>query len=390
MVKKNALIIFGGNSYEHEISIITALIIYNNSRKSVYNLIPVYIDRNNEWFFYEQNNIKIQMFKDFKQNYKKNGFKKIYFKLNQNAIFYKKRLKEVKIDIDVCLNCCHGGEGENGDIISFLKLHNILVSSASSTALGVCMNKSLTKIFAKGLNIPTLKFDVLSKDMFEENSELINDIALKIGYPIIIKPLNLGSSIGIDIVNNEQALKEKLEIAFSFDNQVLIEKAIVQNMEEYNVACMLDNNQIIVSQIDKPIRKGDILSFNDKYVGDCKNDNNCNNHSLKVGKFGSKAQYLSKKELGVGISSKIKRKIQFYSKKIYQKLGLSGVVRIDFIGQKEKIFLNEINAVPGSLAYYFFVPYNFKNVSSYIDAILNQTLKNKQQQTNKEYITKLI
>ena len=395
MNKKNAILLFGGKSFEHDISIITALIIYRNARHTNFNLMPVYVDRNNEWFFYAGDNLKNEMFKDFNLNYKSNGFKKIYFKFGNKAFFFKEFLKEKKIDIDVCLNCCHGGDGEDGLFVNFLNLYGIPCSSQNPVSLGICMDKNLTKIFARSLKIPVVKFIYLTKSEYLSNKESVLDRVECLKFPLIIKPANLGSSIGIEVVHTIDEFEDKLMVSFEFDTCVIIEKAIINDMKEYNIACVKVNDEIKISQIDKPIKSDEILSFKDKYIGSAKNISNTDLKSSYTISSPSKkqnaGQYLTKKNFDVNIDDNIRKDITKYAEIIYKNLNLSGIVRIDFICEKNKVYLNEINAIPGSLAYYFFVPYCFKTLSHFIDAMLNQCIIdfNKKNQINKKFITNL-
>lgn len=395
MNKKNAILLFGGKSFEHDISILTALIVYRNARHTKYNLLPVYVDRNNEWFFYAGDNLKNEMFNDFNKNYKENKFKKIYFKLGVNAFFYKEYLREKKIDVDVCLNCCHGGEGENGAFVNFLSLHGIACSIQMPTALGICMNKVFTKRMASSLKIPVVKYVSISKnDYIMHKDDYVKKIN-ELKFPIIIKPANLGSSIGIEVVHTFEDLDEKLSLAFEFDNMIIVEKAIVDNMQEFNIACAKINDDVIISQIDKPIKTDEILSFKDKYIG---SRSDTQNSSVKTEMWQSSpsksqkaGQYLSKKDFNVEMDQNIKEKIEKYSKSIYKNLDMTGIVRIDYICEKNRVYLNEINSVPGSLGYYFFVPHLFKTLSQFIDALLDQCIKdyNVENNINKNFITNL-
>ena len=144
MDKKNALIIFGGNSFEHDISIITALTIVNKAKFSDYNLLPVYLTKSNEWFFYAKDNFSINLFKDFDNTYKDNGFFKSYFK-NGPLLYFKKGFFERKMEFCAVINCCHGSIGENGTITAYFNALNIPISSGNILAHAVGMNKVISK-----------------------------------------------------------------------------------------------------------------------------------------------------------------------------------------------------------------------------------------------------
>lgn len=392
---KNVLLLFGGKSFEHDISIITALIVQNRYNLGKYRLVPVYIDCNNEWFYFSGEKMISKMFANFKENSKRNGFFPAYLKTNKACLFYKRGIFEQKIDVYASINCCHGGMGEDGELSSVLNASNIPSSAGDHTALGICMDKILSKLCFDGLNIKCLKYFKVTKDMFESNIDCILKKASSIGYPLILKPATLGSSIGISVVKDKDELKKCLLVAFEFDNCVLVEKAILEHMTEYNIACMKKDNQILVSPIDVPVKTDEILSFKDKYVGD-KSDNitktggksACKNPEPNTCKGGN---YLSEKKFNV-VCEKTKKQLEDIAKFVYKELGLSGVCRIDFIvDKKDNIYLNEINAIPGSLGYYFFVPRTFSTMSEFVDCLIDEGVNDFQnkKQFKKEFLTNL-
>lgn len=386
---KNVLLLFGGKSFEHDISIITAVMM-KNKYVGKYKLLPVYISKNNEWFFYEKNDLKVSIFKDFESTYKSKGFKKAYLKNGYDYLFYISGLFERKIHIDAALNCCHGGMGEDGSLNNLLNLCNIPVSAGNATSMGIAMDKVTSKFIFDGLKIKNIKYIVVNKKDFCSSKETVIEKIKKFGFPIIIKPAVLGSSIGISVVHNENELIDALLTGFEFDCKLLIEKALIEGMKEYNIACMKVNNEIIISEVDVAIKNDEILSFKDKYVGN--NKNGLPQKSAdKSG--GSKGAYVGlKPDFPAKIDEKLKDKMQEMALKIYKELKFFGPVRIDFIVNKSAVYLNEINAVPGSLAYYFFVPAVCKTVGEYIDKIIDEGIEeyHNLNDINKEYITDLI
>jgi len=386
MDKKNILLVFGGNSFEHDISIITALTINNKAKFCDYNILPCYLSKNNEWFLFLKNNLNIKMFKDFKNNFKENGFVEASF-IKENIV-YKKGLFLKKIHIEAVVNCCHGGVGENGTLTAFFGMYNIPFSSGSLLAQAVGMDKVISKYIFNELNIITVKSFHFTKDDFINNKEWVINKVKKLSYPVILKPSTLGSSIGIEIAKNENEFLNSMEVALQFDNTILVEKAILNGMREYNVACIRKGNEVIVSDIDKPKRKDEILSFKDKYIGDEKIENN---QKIKGKKMSG--SYIENNISCDDLTQKQIIRLKEIASKVYNELGLFGVVRIDFImDNKNKIYLNEINTVPGSLSYFYFIPKHFKNMKEFINCLVEnakygQMIKDN---INKEYITKLI
>ncbi len=385
----NAMLVFGGNSFEHDISIITALIIKNKAFATKYNLLPVYISKSNDFYLYlGEQKLSAKHFKDFEQSYKKNGFVKIYFKANQNKIYYKTIISEKSIEVSCALNCCHGGIGESGNLCAIFEQYNIPLSSGSMTALGICMDKVLSKYTFSGLSLPVIDFVVFDKKEYQTNKDEVISKIEELTYPVILKPATLGSSIGIELVKDSEDLLQKIDTALEFDSKILVEKAILEDMQEYNVACMTRGDEVLVSEVDKPVRASEILSFEDKYIG-----NGSKGKMPAAPAKGSKGgEYLNKKDFPAKVNEKLKFKLQSIAKEAYIKLGLQGIVRVDFITKKGKVYLNEINAVPGSLGYYFFVPKPFKTMSMYVDCLLDASIScfKKRACVKKEFVTKLI
>lgn len=391
---KNILLLFGGKSFEHDISIITALIVKNQYRNGKYHFVPVYVDKNDEWFYFAGENLSSHMFKDFEKSYKKDKFLKAYLKTNQNYLFFKQGLVERKIEIFAGLNCCHGGMGENGVLSCVLQASNIPISSGNHTALGICMDKVLSKYCFDGLKVSNLEYFSVTKMQFENKAEIFKK-ATQIGFPIIVKPANLGSSIGISIAKNQTELEKSLCVGFEFDDVLLCEKAIVEKMSEFNIACMARGDEILLSEIDKPIKSDEILSFKDKYIGETNSSAQKNNQKWKKEKQPKSkcgAYVGENRKFCENIPEKVKTKLKQIAKTVYKELGLFGVCRIDFIvDKKNNVYLNEINAIPGSLGYYFFVPSVFKTMSDFVDCLIDECVLKfeNEKKIKKEYITKL-
>ena len=383
---KKILLCFGGKSFEHDISIITALIVLKKYRGK-FNLLPIYISKNQEWFYFAGKDLNVKCFKDFERKYKQNGFKKV--SVLKGKIVIGQSLFKTEIKVDGALNCCHGGYGEDGGLNSFLESNNICVSSGSASALAICMDKVLTKIALKGLNVPVIDYFTFTRDEYKKDEDYVLKKAGDFGFPLIIKPSLLGSSIGIKVAHNQKEFEEGVQVALEFDNNILVEKAILEDMKEYNIALMKKDKNIIVSKIDKVIKNDEILSFQDKYIG----DGNCNKYCAKNQGEKSRGKYFSDDKKWEKVPSKIKKKITKISLVVYEKLALKGVVRFDFIVDKnDNVFLNEINTVPGSLGYYFFVPQAFKNMGGFIDSLINESIIEKENmlKIKNEYITNII
>ena len=342
---KNVLLVFGGESYEHDISIVTAFQIYKKTKLTDVKLHLLYISRDGKFFLCDNKKISVLDLSRAEFKSSKKGLKEIVFVSGEKQkLFVKTRfgLKEI-LDASVAIFACHGGDGENGKLVSFFEQQGIACSVGTSDALAVCMDKFLFKCFAKGINVPVVSGFKLSKSDFLNNKNYVGFRLSRMGFPVILKPNNGGSSIGLFIAKDIDEFFLKIKEAFEFDDEIIVEK-FIEGAREFNIAVLGDEKECSVSEIDEPIKKSEVLSFVDKYLsGDAKN---------AKGK-GSMAYNLNQ---SLNLSDRVQAKMKNLARKIFIELGLYGVVRIDFLYDEKqyKIYVCEVNAIPGSLAYYFF------------------------------------
>ncbi|MBQ3502637.1 MAG: ATP-grasp domain-containing protein [Clostridia bacterium] len=313
-------IIFGGASVEHDVSIVTALQTYNALKES-YKVTLLYCTKDNDIYITTKSTPADYINKE-----------ELLKKCKKVAIFNKgiykqcgKKLKFVE-EINKVLNCCHGGVGEDGSLSAVLGFNNVASTSAGTCASAICMDKQYAKLVAESLNIPTVEYVVVDK-----HCPLNIDDVKALGDNVIVKPCGLGSSIGV-VKSDLSNLKQNVEVVLHLDNKVLIEREI-KPLVEYNCAVVRDGENLILSQIEQPVNKSDILSFEDKYITTDKT-----------------------RIIPAEISEEKQNIIYDYTRRIYQAFGLSGVVRIDYLYDEtnDTIYLNEINTIPGSLSYYLF------------------------------------
>ena len=304
---------------EHDVSIVTALQTYNEL-KDKYNVGLLYCTKDN--LIYQVDKTAPADYIDKEALLRKAKQATIF-----NKCLYRVTSKKLKFicSVDCVVNCCHGGVGEDGTLKGVFDFNNIPCTSASMQSSAVSMDKEYAKLLAQSLDIPIVEYVVLDK--YNKN---LQDVKL-LGDNLIVKPCGLGSSIGV-VKSNIEHLSENVEVVLHLDNKVLIEREI-NPLIEYNCAAVRDGDNIILSQIEQPVNKSDILSFEDKYISVDKT-----------------------RIIPAGISKDKQDIIYDYTKRIYDHLGLSGVVRIDYLYDQnsDTIYLNEINTIPGSLAYYLF------------------------------------
>jgi len=255
----NVAVIFGGESHEHDISIITGVQLLNRANMSDYNLIPIYISREGKWYTGDS----LFDLDNFTEGIPKS---KECILTPSSAYLYllKKNKFKRHLKIDACIMCLHGGYGEGGGISALLGMAGIPYSACDLTASAVCLDKVVFKNIMNGLNIKVVDSITVSYSEYLLSKEVVSQKLQSLSYPIIIKPAKLGSSIGIVLVNNEGELFERLEYAFRFDNKVLIEK-YVSIVKEINIAIIEDKGELVFSDTEEPISGSEILSFDDKY-----------------------------------------------------------------------------------------------------------------------------
>ena len=319
MEKLNVMVIFGGNSQEHGVSEVSAQGILQNISSEKYNIYMVGITKNGKWFLYngDKNNIcNCQWEKDINN-------KKVSISLDKYIIIEKNNSFE-KIKIDVAFPVLHGKNGEDGTIQGLLELAGIPYVGCRTTASASCMDKIITNIMLSYNKIDKAKFHWFTKFDFENNQEkCIHETENMIKkYPMFVKPANAGSSVGISKVKNQQELITGIKKAFQEDNRVLIEEEIIGRELE---CAVLGNDDLTVSQLGEIIPANEFYDYDAKYVSD------------------------SKTVIPENLSVEITKNIQEISKKAYKIMGCTGLSRIDFFLEKDtnKIFLNEINTMPG-------------------------------------------
>ena len=336
---KTVVVFYGGKSVEHDVSIITGVMTANCLGGSEYQSLPVYIDKSGAWYTGESL-LDPDGYKNL--NFKK--LKRVTLTGGSNVLFEIKRGKLKPLaTVSVAINCMHGGFGEDGSLAGLLNFCGIPLASPPVLPAAVSMDKSFTKTALKGLKVKALpSITVSSIKEWQTAKE-------KIAYPVIVKPTLLGSSIGISRAENFVELERAISYGLRFCSSVIIESCL-EDFTEINCAAYLKKDgTIAVSECERPVGRTKILSVNDKYEG-------------------------GKRVFPADDDKKYSDKIKEITKKVYRELGFSGVIRIDYFLADGQIYLNEINSVPGSLAYYLFgdTLYSFSKMLKELIAVAEQ------------------
>lgn len=345
-------IMFGGKSVEHEVSVISGIQAILSMDTEKYEVLPVYITKNNEMYIGDAIG-DIESYKNLDELLKKS---QRVVMLNDDGkvklVPYPIKMfkKNNSIEIDVAFPIVHGTNVEDGTLQGYLKTLGIPFVGCDVTASAIGMDKYIMKTILKESDVPVLDAKVYTLNDYADMDVLLNNIENGFGYPVIVKPVNLGSSVGISVAKNRVELSKSIDDAFMYATKVLVEHAI-SNLREINCAVLGDENEAEASECEEPLHTEDILSYEDKYVSNAKGGS-------------SKGMASVARKIPADLSMEKREEIRNLAVKAFRALGCNGVARIDFMIDEDsgKLYFNEINTIPGSLAFYLWepvgVPYN--------------------------------
>lgn len=364
-------VFFGGKSVEHEVSIITALQAIENIDKEKYDVVPVYIAKNNKMYcgdliddikqyIHIDNllNLSTQVTLAQKDN------KVVLLKTNKK--FYENEIYDY---IDVAFPIVHGTNVEDGTLQGYLKMFNLPYVGCDVTSSAVGMDKYVSKILLKENGIPVLDCKCYYKN--EEIEDIIKSVEQDLEYPVIVKPINLGSSVGIAVAKNKEELEEAIEDSFTYSRKILIEKAI-KNLKEVNCSVLGDYEDCKASECEELDKTADILSYEDKYLSGGKKTEGAK-QSMNSGVL----------KLPANINNELKEEIQTLAKRTFKILGCNGVIRIDFLIDEDinKVYVNEVNTIPGSLSFHLWRAAGM-NYTELLDKMIELALKRNREESN--------
>ena len=335
---KNVLVFFGGQSTEHDISVLTGIMTLSALRgNAAYTAHPVYVAREGNWHTGEE----LCDLSFYAEN--KKLPQKVCLLGGDNALYGIGRNKKLKpLFKTACIvNCMHGARGEDGALAAVAALSGIPIVGSEIAASSAAFDKAAAKYALKGLGIRTLPFVIVDSE---------DDLAAaerKFGYPMFIKPARQGSSIGVNKAENRAEAERSLNKARKFDTKVIAEKFAAGKLE-INAAAYRRKGEIVVSECEMPATENRFLTFEDKYIR-------------------------GERLFPAPIDKKLSDKIRSLTAKVYAGLDCSGVVRVDFLVSGGEVYVNEVNTVPGSLAYYLFCD-TFQEFSAVLDELIAEAL----------------
>ena len=354
-MKKQIGVIFGSRSCEREVAIISAVQLMRHADREKYDIIPVYISEDGNW--YTGDKLKeIQTYKPFHPDQK--GIIRVFPDLSSGSgalltvrkdsgLFARERT-EIAARIDAYIIVMHGLNGEDGTLQGLMELINVPYTSTGVAGSALGMDKIMMKQFFQGAGLPVLPGLSFTRSGFSREREtVLNKVEKELGFPVFVKPANLGSSIGVSRADDTESLADSLELAFEYDRRVLVEKGLDRPIE-LNCSVMGYDDVVEASPIEMPLNNDEFLDFKDKYLAS----------------GGSKGMASLHRVLPAPIEEELKNEIQEMSRTIFRMLDCKGVVRIDYMFDKhsEKLYITEINTIPGSLAFYLWenagIPYS--------------------------------
>ena len=366
-MKTNIGVFFGGRSTEHEISVISASQAMHAIDRENYNVTPIYITKKGVWYTGEAL-FDVANYRDIDALLKQ--CEQVYMKpIYGDYNLYKEHKSMFKTDVlvhlDVVLPVLHGTNGEDGTFEGVLETIGIPFAGCNTLASANGMDKITMKMILREAGVPVVFTD---KQWFSQRDELIARIEDKIGYPVIVKPANLGSSVGIGKAANREELVEKVDAAEVYSTRIIVED-LVEDLQEINCSVLGDCDDYRMSVLEEPIKTGDFLSYEDKYMG---------------GHKGAKGMQASSKRIPAELPEDETKRIQHLAGETFRVLSCHGVARVDVIVDRKTrdIYVNEINTIPGSLSFYLWeasgIPF-----TELMHRLVQLALKRKREEGNK-------
>ena len=390
-------LVFGGISPEHEVSVITALQIAAAMDRSRYRPIPVYIAKNGAWYTGDDL-LELSAYADLDALMQRS--KPVHMRKGENrkvelvAQEPKRWIgnRSIHTEVHVMFLALHGSAGENGSMQGLCETYGLPYTGSGVFGSAVGMDKVLSKMLCRDQQIPIVPFVAFRESEWMDHEEEQLDTCEALGYPLIVKPARLGSSIGIEYVSNRDALDEAIDAAFRYDNKVVVEFA-VPHLREINCAVLGDENHAISSVLEEPLSGEKLLTFQEKYMRSNEGQAGTKGGGAKVAASdghasGAAVQGMASLDriIPAPLDDPLTARIQHIGVQVFQLFECAGVARIDFLMNDEtgEVFFNEINTIPGSFSFYLWEPSGIP-FDELVDRLIQMALDRKAQQNR--YVT---
>ena len=343
----NIGVIYGSRTCEHDVSIISALQAAQALDTKNYNITYIYIGREGTWYTGEAlADVKFYEHFDAAKLTRvlpagENGKLVLYHLPEKKKLFGGAAAERVAV-LDVVMPVLHGLNGEDGTLQGMLELFDVPYTSAGVMGSAVGMDKITMKLLFKGCGFPVIEGVWFDRGRWSrERDGVMDECEDKLGFPLIVKPANLGSSIGINIAHDRNQLEDAIETAAAYDHRILVEKA-VSPLREVNCSVLGYGDHVETSELEMPVTQEEFLTFEGKYTRNAKG----------AGGMASQVRLIP-----APISEQAAQTVRDLAVRAFRAMDLKGVVRIDFIlDENENVFINEANTIPGSLAFYLWEP----------------------------------
>ncbi len=357
-------VFFGGRSVEHEVSVVSALQAIEATNKEKYEVIPIYIAKSGLWYTGDAL-FDVNRYKDSAKLLGECRQVAVVSNLNEIVVIrypLGRFSNNVVNTLDVALPVLHGTYGEDGALQGFFESVDLPYAGCDVLSSAIGMDKIVTKSVLNQAGLPVVKYTwFYALDWLKDPQGTIAAVEREVPYPVIVKPANVGSSVGIGKAANRAELEEGIELARNFSAKILIEELVV-NLKEINCSVLGDWYDVRMSVCEEPVSSAEILSYQDKYLNK-----------------GTKGMGGAKRKVPAEISEELANEIQDLAKKTFLAVGCSGVVRIDFMidqGAADKVYVNELNTIPGSLSFYLWQASGVK-FPELVDELIRLALKRK-------------
>lgn len=358
-------VIFGGPTVEHEVSIISAIQAIEHLNKEKYDIYPIYISKDRTWYTGKML-ADIDIYRDF-DTLKRYAKKVVLY--NKNGAFRLQSLglfRTIIADLDIILPVVHGNNMEDGTIQGYLEMVGVPYVGSNVLGSSLGQDKVIMKQVFQSLKLPVVDYTwFFDNEYFEEKEEILKKIK-KIGYPVIVKPASLGSSVGITFVKDSEGIENAIEEAIKYDTKIVVEKA-VENLVEVNCSVLGNYVNQQTSTLEEVMSTAEFLTYQDKYLSGGKG---------KLGSKGSKGMAGASRIIPARLDEKTTEKVKEIAKEAFKALNLSGVCRIDFLidGKTKKMYINEPNTIPGSLSFYLWEKTD-KSYEQLLDEMITLAIK---------------
>lgn len=370
-MKTNIGVFFGGRSTEHEISVISASQAMHAINRDKYDVTPIYITKQGHWYTGEAL-LDVKNYRNIPELLKQ--CEEVYMRpVYDDYNLYKGNKKmfgsNILTRLDVVIPVLHGSNVEDGIFEGVLQTIGIPYAGCDVLSSANGMDKITMKMILQANDVPVVDYVWFTDNEWgRDRDSVIKRIEDKLGYPVIVKPANLGSSVGIGSAHNREELIEKVNEAERYSMRMIVEH-LVSDLQEINCSVLGDCDDYRMSVLEEPIKSGDFLTYDQKYLG---------------GGKGAKGMQSSQKRIPAELPKEETERIQYLAGETFRVLSCHGVSRVDVIIDRStrEVYVNEINTIPGSLSFYLWeatgLPFD-----KLMDTLVQLALKRKRNQSLK-------